>query len=191
MRPRYLAAAALDRATGLKPVARTRERIRARGHAEPGVGPDGLPMPSAWLRGLVGSPDADRWLLEGRLNAQAITHAVELRGRVLDFGCGCGRSARNFAGLPIDLHGCDVNAEAVRWCEQNLPHMAATVNAAEPPAPYPDATFDVIYAISILTHLTVARGAAWIEDWRRMLKPGGTLLVTVHGDAYRDELRGA
>jgi SAM-dependent methyltransferase len=165
-----------------------RERLRARGAAELEVGPEGLPVPPADLRVLVGSPDPHLFLEQGVRNATVVTSAVELRGTVLDFGVGCGRTARNLRDHPIELHGCDVNPAGVEWCRDNLPFLTARTNDPGPPSPYPDGMFDVVYAISILTHLTVERGEAWVRDWLRILKPGGTLLVTTHGDAYRHTL---
>jgi SAM-dependent methyltransferase len=188
-RPRYVAAAALDRATALRPVARLREYARAAGAPRVhGPAEDGLPIPPARLRVLVGSTDPAQFLAEGRAAAAAISRAVEVRGSVLDFGCGCGRTARHWAGRELDLHGCDINPRGVAWVNEHLPFVQARTNQLEPPAPYPDATFDVVYAISILTHLTEMLAEQWIADWRRVLKPGGTLVVTTHGDRYRDAL---
>jgi predicted SAM-dependent methyltransferase len=75
----------------------------------------------------------------------------------------------------------------VEWCQANLPGEFR-VNRMEPPSPYPDESFDLVYAISVLTHLTEELGRAWVEDWKRILRPTGKLLVSVHGDAYREQL---
>jgi SAM-dependent methyltransferase len=191
----YYAAAAVDLAGGFRPVARLRERIVAwRGWELEGEPPDGLPVPPARLRVLVaGTGDPDRFLqLSEEAGAQirsALDEArVPLAGTVLDFGCGCGRLARQWADAGLDLHGCDYNPELVAWCRENLPFMQARVNRLEPPSPYDADSFDLIYAISILTHLTEPVAHAWMREWARILKPGGALLFTTHGDAYRHEL---
>ena len=187
--PRYVFAAALDRASVLRPVARARERLRAARAPEPAGPPaDGLPLPPASLRVLVTKTDPEAFLTRGRIAADTIAAAAPVRGTVLDFGCGCGRVLRHWAGAGLDLHGCDVSAEAVAWVEANLPFAEARQNPLEPPAPYPDATFDLIYALSIVTHLSVPLGERWVADWTRMLKPSGTLVVTTMGSAYRDTL---
>jgi SAM-dependent methyltransferase len=114
---------------------------------------------------------------------------LEELGSILDFGCGCGRVARHWAGLSgPELHGCDLNGELVDWCRANLPFMEFRRNAAKPPAPYDGDGFDLVYAISILTHLTEAAAEAWIAEFTRLLRPGGLLLVTTHGDTFRERL---
>jgi SAM-dependent methyltransferase len=64
------------------------------------------------------------------------------------------------------------------------------VNRADPPLDFPDDTFDLVYSYSVLTHLSAERQKPWVAELRRVLKPGGYLLVTVHGmsNAIRDEL---
>jgi 2-polyprenyl-3-methyl-5-hydroxy-6-metoxy-1,4-benzoquinol methylase len=194
-RARYYSEALLDRATVVTPVMRFRERLTAwRESGAEHDAPDGLPLPPGKLRvRVVGTADPDAFMHSSAHTADIIQTAlagsgVELGGSVLDFGCGCGRIARRWAGLGLDLHGCDADEPAVRWCRENLPFMEARVNALEPPSPYESEQFDVIYAISILTHLTERVAHAWMAEWARMLKPGGTLLFSVHGDAYRHHL---
>lgn len=195
---RYYTAAAVSRATALLPVARLREEVialRAPAPADPA--PGGIPLPPARLRVLVdGHARPEGFLRGGASDAAMIREAVAAAGSpiesmeaILDFGCGCGRIARNWAGLDgPELYGCDYNARLVDWCSRNLAFLEARTNDLEPPAPYPDERFDLVYAISILTHLTEPVARRWMGDWRRILKPGGLLLFSTHGDELRDKL---
>jgi SAM-dependent methyltransferase len=194
-RVRYYSEALLDRATVFKPLANFREGLAApRERGAQLEAPDGLPLPPVGLRvRVVGTGDPAAFLRGSVRTADVIQSVlaeagVDLTGAVLDFGCGCGRIARRWASLGLDMHGCDYNEAAVRWCRENLPFMESRVNALEPPSPYEADRFDVIYAVSILTHLTERVAHAWMAEWARILKPGGALLFTVHGDAYRHRL---
>jgi SAM-dependent methyltransferase len=197
-RVRRQLANALDSAGMLAPVVRLRERwVAVRAPEGPAVGPDGIPMPPARLRVLVdGHGDPDRFLADADAAAamirRTLAHAgVDLAelGSILDFGCGCGRVARHWAKLSgPELHGCDYNPELVEWCAANLDFMEFQVNGSAPPSPYPDGAFDLVYAISIVTHMTEPLADAWIADFARVLKPRGLLLVTTHGDWFRDRL---
>jgi SAM-dependent methyltransferase len=105
-------------------------------------------------------------------------------GTVLDFGVGCGRVARHWRAVEGPrFHGTDYNPELVRWCRDNLGFLTVERNDPEPPTGYADDSFDVIYAISVLTHLPITMQLAWMAEFARMLRPGGRLLVTAHGHA--------
>ena len=72
----------------------------------------------------------------------------------------------------------------VRWCEANLPFADVTVNEISPPLPYADASLDLVYALSVLTHLPEELQHAWVRECRRVLKPGGRLLFSTMGEHY-------
>lgn len=180
----------------LKPFFRAHQRAlatRTRGQEHPS--PDGLPVPPAVLRlRVVGTGDFDWFLQSGERAATGIRAAlarhdmsIDAQGRVLDFGCGCGRVTRWWAGVR-GVQGCDVSTEAVAWCRANLPFARFSVSGAVPPLPYPDATFDFVYALSVFTHLVEAQQVAWMNELRRVLKPGGLLLITTHGSGYAGQL---
>ena len=104
-------------------------------------------------------------------------------GRLLDWGCGCGRVARYIpARMPqMQLIGCDIDAEAIEWCRQNLRGEFIRVDPA-PPTPLPDGAVDVVIACSVLTHLSAADQAAWLREIRRILSPGGWFLASTNAD---------
>jgi SAM-dependent methyltransferase len=187
----------LDRIGFLRPARRLREKWMAARIVDPDRSPDGLPLPPADLRVLVdGQPSPYHFVEAGRLLAEMVRRTLADAGTdldeldsVLDFGCGSGRVARQWAKLRgPSIFGCDVNAELVKWCNQNLGFMTATTNPFDPPTTFDSGQFDLVYAISILTHLTRSAQEKWLAEWRRILRPGGLLLFTTHGDAYRSAL---
>ncbi|HVM17815.1 MAG TPA: class I SAM-dependent methyltransferase [Gaiellaceae bacterium] len=189
----------LDRARLLRPAYRAYEAVRARTTSRSREqAPDGLPLPPPPLRTLVaGTADAEWFLETGRRSAELVAAAAARHGvrldapgtRLLDFGCGCGRVTRHWARLAgADVHGSDYNARLVRWCAEHLPFARFARNGGDPPLPYPDGRFDLVYAISVFTHLTEPRQDAWLTELRRVLRPGGLLLVTTHGDRHADAL---
>jgi SAM-dependent methyltransferase len=159
----------------------------------PGNGPDGLALPPARLINVVAGSDEVAWFLEGgRLAATSMRallarHGVALERlkTILDFGCGAGRVMRHWRTLEGPaLHGTDYNPELVAWCSAHLPFATFRVNRLNGGLDYPDASFDLIYAFSVFTHLTLEGQTFWIAELSRVLKPGGHLFFTTHGDHY-------
>jgi SAM-dependent methyltransferase len=157
----------------------------------------GLPVPPARLRVLVsGGADVEEFLAAGRRENGIIRASLQRAGidprdlgAILDWGCGCGRVGRWWQDLEGPaIHGCDYNDELVRWVDANLPFVEGRKNELDPPLPYGDASFDLVYAISIFTHLTDEVARAWMREIGRVLKPGGVFWFTTHGEAYRDRM---
>jgi SAM-dependent methyltransferase len=155
---------------------------------------DGLPLPPARLRAQVGPlhADADFFLRSGRHNADLIRDVLREDGSpieeldaLLDWGCGCGRVLRHWSDLPrTRVLGCDITPKMVEWCNENLPFAEAAVNELSPPLPYDDAAFDLVYAFSVMTHLSEDLQHAWMQECRRVLKPGGYLLFSTLGEYF-------
>jgi SAM-dependent methyltransferase len=156
---------------------------------------DGLPLPPAPMRAQVGPLHASaRFFLDsGRHNAELVRELVPLDevGALLDWGCGCGRVLRHWAGLQeTRVRGCDINPRMVAWCNENLPFAEASVNELTPPLPYDDDTFGLVYAFSVMTHLPEELQRTWVAECHRVLKPGGHFVFSTLGDYFvaRDRL---
>ena len=118
--------------------------------------------------------------------------------RVLDLGCGVGRLA-----LPLtqfldtgSYDGVDPVADGIAWCASTIspvyPQMrfhhldlrhplynpAGALETAKIKLPFPDASFDVVCMISVLTHLERADTLNYAAEVARLLAPGGRCFAT-------------
>jgi SAM-dependent methyltransferase len=176
---------------------RARQRVRFGPIEGPRMGPDGLPLPPSRLMHLVAASDDVTWFLEGGGLAASSTRAILARngvaierlGAILDFGCGAGRVLRHWKDLDgPSLHGTDYNPELISWCARSLPFASFRVNRLNGAVDYRDASFDLITAFSVFTHLAASGQTYWIAELSRLLKPGGHLFFTTHGEHYVSEL---
>lgn len=147
--------------------------------------PDALQVRQAggvWGRGFY---------VEGRVILAQIEAAYRDAGKplgsaeaILDFGCGCGRVLANFADLSHagELWGCDIDAEAIAWIQANLGSLGQFRHTpALPPTDFERGQFDAVYAVSVFTHLPEELQFAWLTELRRIVRPGGILVASVHG----------
>jgi SAM-dependent methyltransferase len=100
---------------------------------------------------------------------------------VLDHGCGSGRVARLFKDQGKDFHAVDIDRRFIDWYHEALPYVKARVVEPGEPLPYADDTFDLIYQVSVLTHVDERTHKALLEELARVAKLGGVLLLTVSG----------
>jgi SAM-dependent methyltransferase len=100
--------------------------------------------------------------------------------RVLDFGCGAGRTLRHFLDEAerAEFYGCDIDRPSVAWLTDHFsPPLHVFENNETPSLPQPDEFFDLVYAFSVFTHLT-DHWAGWLLELHRVLKPDGLLFAT-------------
>jgi len=107
---------------------------------------------------------------------------------LLDIGCGTGRHAFEALRRGARVVALDLSAEDLRQARDWLGAMALAGEAGPAGAaiavrgnalalPFADATFDRVIVAEVLEH--VPEDAAAIAEVRRVLKPGGTVAVTV------------
>ena len=120
----------------------------------------------------------DDWSFEGR--------------RVLDFGCGAGRTLRHFLdeARQGEVWGADIDSRSIEWLERTLcPPLRVRPSPEAPPLGFEPGTFDLIWALSVFTHLTDS-SIPWLLELHRLLRPGGLLIATYMGRWTSEELIG-
>ena len=116
---------------------------------------------------------------------------LESTSAFLEFGCGCGRVLKAFEDFPHsgELWGSDVDSEAIAWNRANLGYLAQFYNNGDlPPLRFPDGYFSAVLSVSVFTHLPEEMQFAWISEIRRILRPGGVFVATLHGRHYWGEV---
>ena len=153
-----------------------------------------LPLPPPEMRALVGPTDPrafenpDGALLDPVLGP-------DRHRRVFDFGCGCGRVARQLLQQetpPERYVGIDLHPDLIAWCQRNLrapgfefhhhdvadPQRNPGSTHATAPFPAADSSFTLVLAWSVFTHLTEDQVAPYLAEIARILEPGGAFWST-------------
>ncbi len=149
----------------------------------------------------------DEWLFETfQLNYQKYFEDGDLAAReilewaqdfvpseiptILDWGCGTGRIVQHLHRYDpyLLLYGADINKEMINWNHQNIKDVYFSHNTLNTPTTYPSNYFDLIYGISVLTHIPSNKQKEWIEEMDRIIKSSGIFLVTTMGTFFRKKL---
>src|SRR5438132_12182419 len=118
-----------------------------------------VPGPALLTQVLGNAASVQDFLYSGFVVSGGIKEALKMIGRpvetfhdVLDFGCGSARVLRWFGSYHATRWiGTDISREAIEWNRNNLGFGEFVVNAMEPPLPFPAGSFDLVYAISVVT----------------------------------------
>ena len=117
---------------------------------------------------------------------------------VVDFGCGCGRLARQMIQQeprPARYVGVDLHPEMIRWCQEQLTPVAPEFTFAHHdvyhehfnpgegkprsrPLPVADESATLILAHSVFTHILADDIEHYIHEFGRILRPGGFARAT-------------
>lgn len=159
-----------------------------RGFPLPGFPAEGLQT------GIVGSSNESA-LREGFNFYRAVKalcadhgHPLGADTRLLDFGTGWGRYSRIFMKeiAPDNITGVDVDPSLVQVCRSTFPYCNFEVVPPFPPTELGAGQFDLVIAYSVFSHLSEAAATAWIEEFARILAPGGMIAITTQGRRFID-----
>jgi SAM-dependent methyltransferase len=112
--------------------------------------------------------------------------------RVLDFGCGAGKTLRHLTdeARVAEIWGSDIDGPSIDWASRWLsPPFSFALADIEPPLPFEEESLDLIWAFSVFTHL-VETSSAWLLELHRRLAQEGVLIVTFLGATYAEEYAG-
>jgi FkbM family methyltransferase len=141
---------------------------------------------------------ADEFFATGRLEIDAQLAALALQGLpqrrelALDFGCGAGRLSRALATHFERVIGVDVSASmiaAARELNADVANIEFRENASPRIEHVADASVDFVFSHITLQHIPTALAAGYVEDFLRILAPGGVAVFQFVDDAD-DSLRG-
>ena len=108
--------------------------------------------------------------------------------KILDFGCGWGRSIRYFFKdiRSENIVGVDIDPGLIKICKETLPSGKYFTCSYRPPFNFTDNSLDIIIALSVFSHLCEEVATQWIEEFARVLKPGGIVIATTWGSGFLD-----
>ena len=116
-------------------------------------------------------PDLDRMIEAASLGVQA---------RVLDAGCGAGHTAMAFAAIADQVFACDFTPAMLKQVEALASELGVTNTRAQladvENLPFPNRSFDLVATRYSAHHWLRPEQA--LEEFRRLLKPGGALLIS-------------
>lgn len=117
----------------------------------------------------------------GGLMLDYLKTIVPLKGRVLDYGCGPGYLVGHLLQQGIACEAIDFSHQSVeRVTAQFSAHplfRGATV-ATQLPTPLADASLDIVISVEMVEHLFNEHLIPTFAEFHRLLRPGGTLIVT-------------
>jgi ubiquinone/menaquinone biosynthesis C-methylase UbiE len=131
-------------------------------------------------------------VISAKLMKSLFEKHLELKNKkILDWGCGPSRIVRHFPeliGNNCEYFGTDYNKKTIDWCTKNIKGVQFNHNTLEAKLPYENDYFDVIYGISIFTHLSEKLHYDWYNELYRVLKPNGIMVLTTQGDNFKIKL---
>ena len=102
---------------------------------------------------------------------------------ILDFGCGVGRQLLHFCrDYPSPTYfACDVNPRSLQFIRRAYPHVTAYTSGFAPPLAYDANQFDMVYSVSVFSHLHPRDHSSWLRELSRIVRPGGYAFLTIEG----------
>lgn len=114
---------------------------------------------------------------------------IENAGAILDFGCGWGRIIRFFLKevAPSKLWGADPVREMIDFCKASNKWCNFNCIGTDPPSPFEDNSFDLVYGYSVFSHLSEVMQRRWLVELHRIVKPGGLVILTTRARRFIEQ----
>ncbi|MBI2627857.1 MAG: class I SAM-dependent methyltransferase [Candidatus Niyogibacteria bacterium] len=129
----------------------------------------------------IADQDEKHWMCLGRAEIMnKVLNRFNAGGSILDVGCGTGYISKLLKQRG-DVKCLDINNEAIRICrERGLNIEKGGVENI----PYPENSFDLVVCMDVLYHREVKNEEAALKELKRVLRPGGYLLIFLPAHMY-------
>ncbi len=152
----------------------------------PGFPPDNLQANTTGQTGVATLKEAFVFYQDCVETFASLGAAIQYEHTLLDFGMGWGRIARFFLrDLPLaNIHGLDVMDEFVEICRNTFRSTNFHATPPFPPSPLEAGTYNYIVGYSVFSHLSERACAEWMQEFHRLLAPGGMVALTTRGRPF-------
>lgn len=157
---------------------------------------DGVEMPGfpeeSFQRALHGHAnevslhEAHSFFREVKAYAQYAGHPVAPHRTLLDFGCGWGRVLRLFMKdiEPGNLYGADSTSRFLMEARRCNPALAFLACGQAPGLILKPESLDYVVSWSVFSHLDEYLATRWVEEFWRLLRPGGLAFLTTQSRRF-------
>jgi len=96
--------------------------------------------------------------------------------KLIDVGCGTGKLVKFFNDNHFKAFGCDMYDDALKYARK-INKKNTILKASAIKLPYNKNSFEIVTSISVIEHLTPREAKKFIQETKRILKPGGFLFL--------------
>ena len=155
----------------------------------PGLPPEDVQQNSVGESGLPALTEGYRLFLLVRDACERYRRHTGRNTVILDYGCGWGRIIRFFltAHDNRNVYGVDVSPTMIEYCRSLIGVGQYACISGRPPLNFADGSIDVLYAYSVFSHLSHPLQDALVEEFHRIVRPGGFVFLTTRMRSFIDE----
>ena len=140
--------------------------------------------------------DYEEFFKDGKCTAKEIIewtkkYFQEPPKKILDWGCGVSRVVMHidkFTDTGSTIFACDINEQMILFNKKSYKNISYSLISYKPPTNYENEYFDLIYGLSIFTHVEAGLQENWIKELFRILKNNGIFLFTTQGRFFYSKL---
>ena len=156
-------------------------------------------LPSPYFLYETYSLDFEKYIEDGLIAAREILvwtkpYCKNDISSIFEWGCGVSRIIRHLPGLvpgSVSIFGGDINREMIDWNNKNIAGISFHTIDLHPPTEFTPDKFDLVYAISVFTHVEGKEQLSWIHELHRIMSDHAIFLFTTHGENYVHHLSGS
>ena len=133
--------------------------------------------------GTLGAKEISEWTLKHIPQQNTL--------KVLEWGCGVSRICRHihtFFPPSTQVFACDINKNMIDWNKKNIQNISFEVTDYTPPTNYLPNNFNMIFGLSVFTHIEINLQESWLAEIHRILNIDGIFLFSTHGNLHLSKL---